>query len=83
MITCRELAHFLIDFVAGELPEQHRDLVEKHLFLCPPCVTYLETYKITIQLTRQLPTEPIPERLRERLTACLREMEGEAGHESL
>jgi anti-sigma factor RsiW len=77
MITCRELCQLLIDFVADELSEEHRTLVEKHLCLCPPCVTYVETYKLTIQLTRQLPAGPVPDGLRERLLASLREIKGE------
>jgi anti-sigma factor RsiW len=67
MMTCRELAQLLIDFVADELAGEHRALVEEHLSCCPPCVTYLETYKLTIQLTRQLPAGPMPDGLCERL----------------
>jgi len=74
MITCRQLAELLVDFVAGELPEEHRTLIEKHLRLCPPCVTYLETYQLTIQLTRRLPEVPLPPSLHERLLECLREI---------
>jgi anti-sigma factor RsiW len=76
MITCRELTQLLIDFVAGELAEEHRDLVEKHLHLCPPCVAYLETYKVTIQLSRQLPPGPVPAGLCERLLASWHEIKG-------
>jgi anti-sigma factor RsiW len=72
-MTCRQLAELLIDFVSGELPPEQRDHLEKHLRLCPPCVTYLETYQITIKLTRKLPCVPPPPELIEKLRAALAE----------
>jgi anti-sigma factor RsiW len=74
MITCRELAELLIDFVSGELPPEHRAHIERHLKGCPPCVAYVETYQITIQLTRRLPCAPLPPELEKRLRAVLEEM---------
>ena len=71
MITCREIAELLLDFVEGELPPQMAEHIQQHLEWCPPCVTYLETYRATIRLTRQLPAEPLPEALKERLRAAL------------
>jgi anti-sigma factor RsiW len=73
-ITCRELAELLIDFVAGELPPEHHQRVEHHLECCPPCLTYLETYRMTIQVTRNLPCQPIPPELIEKLRAALKEI---------
>lgn len=71
MITCRQLVELLIDFVSGDLDPDHCRHVEQHLCRCPPCVTYLETYKITIRLTRQLPPAPLPPELIARLRAAL------------
>lgn len=77
MTTCREVVQLLIDFVSGELPADHRVRVEQHLNRCPPCVTYLETYQLTIRLTRQLPCRPLPPQLAERLKQALREIRGD------
>ena len=73
MMTCRELVELLIDFLDGELPEDRRRHIEQHLEFCPPCLTYLKTYKVTIQLTRRLPDVPPPPELLERLKAALGE----------
>jgi anti-sigma factor RsiW len=81
MITCRQLVELLVDFVSGELPEEHRQVLDKHLKLCPPCVNYLETYHLTIQLTRQLPDAPLPPALHDRLLACLKEIQEGRGDE--
>lgn len=70
-MTCREVTEFFIDFVSGELPAEVELHLRKHLEECPPCVTYLETYQITIRLTRQLPDEPPPKGLLDRLKAAL------------
>lgn len=71
MITCRELAELLIDFLADELPPEHKERIESHLRCCPPCVTYVETYQLTIQLTRRLPSAPLPPELEARLRQAL------------
>ncbi len=76
-MTCRELVELLIDFVSDELPPEHRQRIEQHLRRCPPCEAYLESYRMTIRLTRQLPCEPPPPELKARLIAALREIRQE------
>lgn len=73
-ITCQELADLLMDFVANELPAEHRAVVEEHLCSCQGCHVYVETYQITIQLTRRLQCQPLPDRLAQKLRAALEEM---------
>jgi anti-sigma factor (TIGR02949 family) len=71
MMTCRELVEHLIDFLDGEMPEERRQHVQQHLDLCGPCLAYLETYQVTIRLTRRLPDVPPPPELLQRLKAAL------------
>jgi anti-sigma factor RsiW len=73
-MTCRELVELLIDFVSDELPAEHRQRVEQHLRRCPPCVAYLDSYQVTIRLTKQLPCEPLPPELEARLRAVLQDL---------
>ena len=73
-MTCRELAELLVDFVADELPTDHRDSIARHLGVCPPCVAYLDTYRLTIQLTHRLPPVPLPPECEQRLREALGEM---------
>ncbi|MFN4261562.1 MAG: anti-sigma factor family protein [Gemmataceae bacterium] len=71
MMTCQELIDLLIDFIDGELPPERVHYVEEHLRICRHCVTYVQTYRITIQLTRKLPCAAPPPRLLQRLQAAL------------
>jgi len=83
MMTCRELANLLIDYVSGDLPPEHRERLDRHLSLCPPCVAYVKTYHLTITLTRHLPDEPLPPQLVNKLQVMLSEMaKGNEGPDS-
>jgi anti-sigma factor RsiW len=39
-----------MDYLEGQLPADERAVLEQHLAKCPPCVTYLETYRQAVQL---------------------------------
>ncbi|HEV3119848.1 MAG TPA: zf-HC2 domain-containing protein [Gemmataceae bacterium] len=60
MITCRELAELLIDLVAGELPPEQQAPVDGHLNDCPSCLAFVESYRLTVVLARQLPDPEVP-----------------------
>lgn len=65
-MNCRECTDFLHDYLSGDLPESQRRVFEGHLELCPPCLTFLETYRKTVaqcDLVKEEPTEPLPEAL--------------------
>ncbi len=51
-MTCRELIEFVMAYLDRELPEGQRAEFERHLAVCPSCVNYLETYKITVEMCR-------------------------------
>jgi anti-sigma factor RsiW len=73
MITCRDLAESLADFVDGALSEEHHRRVEKHLTECPSCLVYVSTYRLTIQLSQTLPRDhPLPPPCEQRLRDALR-----------
>jgi hypothetical protein len=73
MITCREFAELLMDFVSDQLPPEWRDPIEQHLGQCSMCLAYVESYRILLEVTRRLPTAPLPPRLEQRLQMILRE----------
>ena len=53
MLTCRELIEFLDDYVDGRLDAARRRDFDAHLALCPDCVEYLRSYRLTGDLCRE------------------------------
>mgnify|MGYP003575786859 CR=1 FL=1 len=51
-ITCREFVGFLDDYLAGRITGVQLDEFNSHLAGCPPCVTYMHTYRDAIGLAR-------------------------------
>lgn len=70
-MTCQELADILLDYVAGELAQEHCAVIRSHLEACPECVHFVQTYQLTIQVTRRLPPAPLPDELLKRLQRAL------------
>jgi len=50
-LTCKELSDFLSDYLTNELDAGTRDSFDRHLSVCPACVDYLHSYRLTIQMT--------------------------------
>jgi anti-sigma factor RsiW len=72
-MNCRELAEILIDYLADELSAEQAEHIRRHLAECSPCVFYVQTYELTVQLTRRLPAVAPPAHLLERLRAAARQ----------
>jgi hypothetical protein len=76
MMTCRECAELLLEFLNGELDGDLCERLQRHLEACPPCVTFVETYRITIAMTRKLPCGELPPDVAERLWAAMQRCQG-------
>ncbi len=61
MLTCREIADFLIDYLDGALPVKQRVVFRAHLTICPPCRDYLEQYRSTVDLGRDAFCDDAPD----------------------
>jgi anti-sigma factor RsiW len=79
MMTCKEIAELLLDYLDGELPKEYRDMICQHIRLCGPCLHYVESYQVTVQVSRRLPPIAMPQHLLDRLQAALKEIEGQQG----
>lgn len=79
--VCRQMIELLIDFVDRTLPPDREAEFRQHIDECPPCFVYLETYQVTIRLTRALPKDdPLPSEFERRLRALVAaEQEGGGG----
>jgi len=73
ILTCRELIDFIAAYLDADLSPQQRDAFEYHLSLCPHCVHYLESYRETLRLEKQIcaDEDPIPADVPEELVAAI------------
>lgn len=66
-LSCQELIGFLGDYLSGEQPVDVRQEFDRHLAVCPTCVSYLHSYEATIRVCRESCAEfelpPPPEEL--------------------
>jgi len=59
---CADCVELLGEYIDGSLPKERAEALEAHLSLCPPCITFVRTYKATRSLCRhQLAREMPPE----------------------
>ncbi len=72
-LTCEELVDLLVDYLGGELPDEQVDAIKSHVCGCGSCGVYIETYQLTITVTRALPRceAPLPPSCEARLRAAL------------
>jgi anti-sigma factor RsiW len=75
---CQECVDLLVDYLEGELPPPRARALEIHLDLCPSCVSFLNTYRGTVDIARTLPVDAIPPELTQRLIDFLQREK--AGH---
>ena len=73
-ITCRELIDFLDLYLSGELPPERAAEFDRHLSVCPSCVSYLASYRDTIALGKRVFRDPdagVDESVPEELVAAV------------
>jgi anti-sigma factor RsiW len=68
-LTCQELVELVTDYLEGVLPPEERARFERHLGICPGCVTYVEQFRETIELTGALREQDIPPAARSAMLA--------------
>lgn len=71
--TCKEIVEILCDYLEGELPQEEKEELDRHVEDCPPCLAFLNTYRRTSQLCKALRPEDIPVELKMRLERFLKE----------
>ncbi len=64
-MNCREFVDFLMEYLEGGLDPGARATFEQHMDACPACITYLDTYRETVRLGKEIlcdsPDAPVPE----------------------
>jgi len=71
LITCRQLIHFIADYLEGELDEVSCGDFERHLERCRSCQAYLDSYRRTLSLTQFFADDPVAEDVPEELIVAI------------
>lgn len=72
MLRCRDVGKLLYDYVEGLLdPELGRKL-EEHLADCPACLAFINTYRQTINLSKELRSIDMPSELHQKLRSFIK-----------
>jgi anti-sigma factor RsiW len=72
MICCKECVDLLMDYLEGSLDPKIASTLEEHFQDCPPCISFLNTYKSTTQVVRaSLHQDQIPELVQAKLKEFL------------
>ena len=70
--TCKKANDFLTDYVEGRLDEKTARLFEEHIELCPSCDVYLDQYRQTVGMVKEIPNTDVPPELAEHTMEFLR-----------
>lgn len=73
MLRCRDIGDLLHDYLEGGLEPALRRQLETHLADCPGCLAFLNTYRRTVSVARDLRCEDIPPELQRKLRSFIRQ----------
>lgn len=71
--TCEDVVAVLHDYFEGSLDATLAAAIERHFQGCPDCDAFSKTYREVIRLTGELACDDIPNEVRQRVNAALRE----------
>jgi anti-sigma factor ChrR (cupin superfamily) len=70
---CRKIVLELLgEYEAGSLPEGECAALERHIEMCPPCVSFLSTYRATGKALKALKPCEVPDALADSILAFVR-----------
>lgn len=72
MLRCRDVGKLLYDYVDGSLEPALRHELEQHLADCPGCLAFINTYRQTIKLSKELHSKEIPPELKRKLRSFIK-----------
>ncbi len=71
--TCEQMTDLIRDYLTDNLHATVKRDFERHLSICPDCVSFLNTYRKTIALTGAIDSNDIPDTVRTNILTFLRE----------
>lgn len=72
MFKCRDVGQLLYEYVEQRLEPPVSQQLEQHLADCPGCLAFINTYKQTMSLSKDLRCEDIPQELQAKLRSFIK-----------
>lgn len=70
--TCKEMTDLIFGYLDNTLSRSVMRDFQRHLHVCPDCVSFLNTYKKTLTTSRSLRPEEMPAIVRDNILDFLR-----------
>ena len=70
--SCKKITDLICNYLTDRLSPALKREFERHLRICPDCVSFLNTYKKTVSLTGSLNANELPAEVRANVLAFLR-----------
>ena len=70
--TCKQISDLVLGYWRDELSPSTRRDFERHLSVCPDCVSFLNTYKKTVGAAHSIEPEKMPHKVRANILRFLR-----------
>jgi len=70
--SCKEISELVLRYLRDELPASTRREFSQHLRICPDCVSFLNTYKKTVNATGVIEPVQMPAKVRSNILQFLR-----------
>ena len=71
-LTCNELVELVTDYLEGNLGEEDRARVERHLAACDGCTAYVDQMRVTISVVGRIEVDDLSEAAKEELLHAFR-----------
>ena len=72
MLTCADIVKLITDYTEGRLTPTERRRFEEHVSICPPCRSFLDQMRTTVELVGELREEDVPPAMEQHLLAAFR-----------
>ena len=73
MLTCADVVKLITDYNEGRLSPAERRRFEEHVSICPPCRSFLEQMRKTVELVGELREEDVPPVMEQHLLEAFRD----------
>ena len=70
-LRCNDILTFLDAYIEERLPAETIKSFERHLAVCPSCIAYLDSYRMTIALVRETERQEVAADAPEELIAAI------------